>query len=50
MIGINSLNEESVLGVAENNMPVLVGAGTDGASVNISDHNGLMGLMQQSVP
>lgn len=31
-------------------MPILVGGGSDGATVNISNHNGLMGLTQQSVP
>ncbi len=36
----NILDKVSVLGI-EASKPVLVGGGTDGASVNISDHKGM---------
>ena len=39
----NLLQRESVLGVHE--FPVLVGCGTDGASVNVSDQNGMRGKL-----
>jgi hypothetical protein len=44
----NIASRESVLGTGE--MPVLVGGGTDGASVNIGEHNGLKAKMQQELP
>ena len=31
-------------------MPILVGGGTDGASVNVSEQNGLKGKMQKELP
>ncbi len=40
-------DREQVLGVGG---PVLVGGGTDGASVNVSIHNGMKGQMQSPVP
>ena len=30
--------------------PVLIGGGTDGASVNISEQNGMRGIMQRALP
>ena len=32
------------------NMPILIGGGTDGASVNIAEHNGMKGKMQRELP
>ena len=44
-IGVeNILDKDSVLGVK--GRPLLVGGGTDGASVNIGDHTGLKAQMQ----
>ena len=40
------LDKDGVLGV----QPVLVGGGTDGASVNISQHNGMRGTMERALP
>ena len=45
----NVLHKESVLGVAGSNKPIIVG-GTDGASVNIGDHNGMKAKLQQRLP
>ena len=48
-IGVdNILDKDSVLGV-EGRL-VLVGGGTDGASVNVGDHTGLKAQMQQTLP
>ena len=47
-MGIEALNVESVLGVS--GRPVLVGGGSDGATVNIADSGGLKGMMQRSLP
>ena len=48
-IGIeNLLERESVLSAHE--LPVLVGCGTDGASVNVSDQNGMRGKLQAALP
>ena len=44
----NVLDKDSVLGVEAR--PVLVGGGTDGASVNIGDHTGLKAQMQRALP
>ena len=44
----NLLERESVLSVRE--LPVLVGCGTDGASVNVSDQNGMRGKLQAALP
>ena len=44
----NILDRSSVLGVQ--NMPILIGGGTDGASVNIAEHNGMKGKMQRELP
>ena len=41
-------DKEKVLAVMEH--PVLVGVGTDGAAVNISDQNGMKGMLQASLP
>ena len=37
--GIEALNQESVLGLSDR--PVLVGGGSDGATVNLADRSGL---------
>ena len=51
VLGIdNVLHKESVLGVAESNKPIIVGGGTDGASVNIGEHNGMKAKLQQQLP
>ena len=44
----NILDEKSVVNVERK--PVLVGGGTDGASVNIARHNGLKGQIQNAIP
>lgn len=44
----NLLVRENVLDVHE--LPVLVGGSTDGASVNISDQNGMRGKLQAALP
>lgn len=44
-LGITDLlDQKNVLGLKEK--PVLVGGGTDGASVNIAQQNGMRGMMQ----
>ena len=44
-LGIDDiLDQAKVLGVE--GKPILVGGGTDGASVNISEQNGMRGIMQ----
>ncbi len=45
----NFLDEKSVLGV-ESDKPILVGGGTDGASVNIAEQNGMKGKLQRELP
>jgi len=47
-LGITDVLDESV--VFAEGKPVLVGGGTDGASVNIAEHNGMKGLMLTSHP
>ena len=42
------LDQGSVLGVK--GKPVLVGGGTDGASVNVAEQNGMRGMMQDAHP
>ena len=43
----NLLQRESILGIHE--IPVLVGCGTEGASVNVSDQNGMRGKLQAAL-
>ena len=48
-MGIDDLfDSEMVLGV--NGFPVLVGCGTDGASVNVAQQNGMKGRLQTALP
>lgn len=42
------LQRESVLSASD--LPVLVGCGTDGAAVNVSDQNGIRGKLQAALP
>ena len=42
------LSSEKVLDVE--GQPVLIGGGTDGATVNISDQNGMKGKLQRALP
>ena len=44
----NLLERESVLSVSE--LPIFVGCGTDGATVNVSDQNGMRGKLQAALP
>ena len=44
----NIFDRESVLNVCK--LPVLVGCGTDGASVNVSEQNGMRGKLQAALP
>ena len=49
LLGVEDvLDKDSVLGVSTK--PVLVGIGTDGATVNIGAHNGMRGQMQRALP
>ena len=49
LLGVeNVLDKDSVLGVE--GKPVLVGVGTDGATVNVAQQNGLRGKMQRALP
>ena len=49
LLGVeNMMDKERVLGVKD--MPVLVGGGTDGATVNVGEHHGMRGQMQQALP
>ncbi len=49
MLGIdNILDRTSVLGVQ--NKPILIGGGTDGASVNVAEQNGMKGKLQRELP
>ena len=46
-MGITNIQDKaSVL----DGMPILIGGGTDGASVNVSEQNGMMGKIQQVRP
>ena len=48
-VGIEDmLDKTKVLGVVEK--PILVGGGTDGAAVNVSEHSGMKGIMQRALP
>ena len=42
------LDQANVIGVS--GKPVLVGGGTDGASVNVAQHSGMRGKMQSALP
>ena len=49
VMGVRDISDsEQVLNVE--GKPVLVGVGTDGASVNISDRNGMRGILQRNHP
>ena len=49
LLGVeNLMDKESVLGVEDK--PVLVGVGTDGATVNVGGSTGLRGKIQQELP
>jgi len=49
VMGMNDIfNSEEILEVE--GKPVLVGVGTDGASVNISEQNGMRGILQRNHP
>ena len=49
VVGIDNIPDKSnVLGVQSK--PVLVGGGTDGASVNIGEQNGMRGKLQKELP
>jgi len=48
-LGIHDvLNKENVIGVS--GKPILVGGGTDGASVNVAEHSGMKGKIQTALP
>ena len=44
----NLLDKANILGVE--GKPILIGGGTDGASVNVAQHNGMRGKMQKQLP
>ena len=46
----NILLKDSVLSVAAEGKPILVGGGTDGAAVNISGQNGMRGKLCKALP
>lgn len=46
----NILDKANVLGVATEGKPILIGGGTDGASVNIGEQNGMRGRLQEELP
>ena len=48
LLGIKDALSKEVLGVESH--PVLVGCGTDGASVNVSEQNGMRGKLQRKLP
>ena len=49
LLGVdNILDRSSGLGVQDK--PILIGGGTDGASVNVGEHNGLKGKQQKELP
>ena len=49
VMGVSDISDsEQVLNVE--GKPILVGVGTDGASVNISDQNGMRGILQRNHP
>ena len=45
---IDVLDKENVIGIS--GKPVLVGGGMDGASVNVAEHAGMKGKMQNALP
>ncbi len=48
-LGISDiLDKNGVLGVTDR--PILVGAGTDGASVNVAEQNGMKRILQRELP
>lgn len=47
-VGVEAIDQDTVLGVC--NMPVLVGGGSDGATVNVAESNGLKGTIQRAPP
>ena len=47
-LGITDILDENML--SAEGEPVLVGGGTDGASVNVAEHNGMKGMMLSSHP
>ncbi|XP_065918333.1 zinc finger protein 862-like [Dysidea avara] len=47
-LGITDILDENML--SAEGKPVLVGGGTDGASVNVAEHNGMKGMMLSSHP
>ena len=50
-IGIeNLLERESVCVLSTHKLPVLAGCGTDGASVNLFEQNGMRGTLQAALP
>lgn len=49
LLGVDDvLDQDSVVGVSTK--PVLIGIGTDGATVNVGAHTGLRGQMQRALP
>ena len=48
-MGIDNLLERENM-VSVNGFPLLVGCGTDGASVNIAEQNGMKGKLQAALP
>ena len=48
-LGITDILDQNNI-LSTGGKPVLVGGGTDGASVNVSEHNGMKGKMQSSHP
>ena len=48
-LGIDDILDQSKV-LEVKGKPVLVGGGTDGASVNISEENGMKGIMQRALP
>ena len=49
-MGIENLLERESVCLSTHELPVLVGCGTDGASVNLSDQNGMRGKLQAALP
>jgi len=47
-LGITDILDESV--ICAEGKPVLIGGGTDGASVNVGEHNGMKGFMLTACP
>ena len=48
ILGVDSLDRTNVLRVE--NKPILIGGGTDGASVNVAEQNGMKGKLQRHIP